>query len=105
MSDAAFSAFLGYAFWSLTATLACIVGFAAYWFRQDFVSWLKGRKNVGSKAMYIPSNDKVAMIIGRRRVMASWDEAVELLAELQVIFHERQIFDPDGIEVGGDDDE
>lgn len=46
-----------------------------------------------SRAMYIPSNDKVAMQIGRKRLLASWEDAAELLAELQVVFDERQLFD------------
>lgn len=43
--------------------------------------------------MYIPSNGKVAMQIGNRRVLASWHDAAELLAELQVVFHERNLDD------------
>lgn len=50
---------------------------------------------MASRAQYIPSNDKVAMVIGNRRVLASWDDAAELLAELQVVFCERQISDPE----------
>lgn len=46
---------------------------------------------MSSKAMFIPSNGKVAMRIGNRRVLASWDDAAELLAELQVVFHERNL--------------
>lgn len=48
-----------------------------------------------ARAQYIPSNDKVAMVIGNRRVLASWDDAAELLAELQVVFCERQLTDPE----------
>lgn len=50
---------------------------------------------MASRAQYIPSNDKVAIVIGNRRVLASWDDAAELLAELQVVFCERQIHDPE----------
>ena len=46
---------------------------------------------MAARAQYIPSNGKVAMVIGNRRVLASFDDAAELLAELQVIFHERMI--------------
>lgn len=48
---------------------------------------------MSSKAMYIPSNGRVAMQIGNRRVLASWHDAAELLAELQVVFHERNLDD------------
>lgn len=50
---------------------------------------------MSARAQYIPSNGKVALVIGNRRVLASWDDAAELLAELQVVFCERMLNDPD----------
>lgn len=48
---------------------------------------------MGARAQYIPTNGKVAMVIGNRRVLASFEDAAELLAELQVVFHERMLHD------------
>ena len=58
---------------------------------------------MSSRAMYIPAADKVAMRIGNRRILATFDDAAELLAELQVIFDERQLHW--GEESPGDEDE
>lgn len=51
---------------------------------------------MSSSAWYMPAVDKVSIVIGRRRVLASWEDAAELLAELQVVFDERMLNDPDG---------
>lgn len=55
---------------------------------------------MSASAMYIPSNDKVAMRIGNRRILASFDDAAELLAELQTIFHERMLHDDSEVQDG-----
>lgn len=56
-----------------------------------------------AKAKYLRQADKVAISIGPRRILASWDDAAELLAELQVMFDERCLNDTE-MKLGGTDD-
>lgn len=53
-------------------------------------------------ARHLKGPDKVAISIGPRRILASWDDAAELLAELQVLFHEICVNDPDEVSADGD---
>lgn len=56
---------------------------------------------MSARAKYLRHCDKVAIAVGPRRILASWHDAAELLAELQLVFDERCVNDngdgPDGV--------
>lgn len=46
---------------------------------------------MAARARYLRHLDKVAISTSNKRILLSWDDAAELLAELQVMFCERQL--------------